>query len=358
MAVTTSPAPTQSHTQADLAALVGVSQKTVNKALNNLPGVSPQVREKVHQAAAQLGYRINTAAKAMSTGRYNAISLLLSSTSTWSLLPPGLLAGIQSALHKLEQHLVVSTMTDAQLTNETFVPKILRQSLVDGLLINYNANIPPRMVELIDDYSVPSIWINSKQDHDALYPDDYGAGRMGAQRLLALGHRRIAFVDFTSSTTYLPSHYSQIDRQQGCRDALEAAGLTLPRFGDRMQLGQGRIVESLREILGRQDRPTAVMTYGAAEARAAFMAAKLVGLTVPGDLSILCFDENPHEDLGMKFATLVLPETQLGRDSVAMLMNKIDQPRRRLASQALAFSLAPGQSLQLSAVTKDGTGHF
>ncbi len=329
----------------DVGEKLGLSAVTVSCALRNTGDVAEPTRRRVLRAARELGYRPNAFARSVRTGRFGNVALTMSMEATWSQTPEPLLRGIERALAERDMLLTIAALPDEQLTDEGFVPKMLREWMADGLLINYNARIPARMVELIEQYELPSVWINSKHTGDCVYPDDYAAGREAACRLLALGHRRIAFVDFSSPPPDRKSHYSQIDRQQGYRDALAEAGLAGRRVGDRQSLGRGEIVSSLRAMLAEPRRPTAVVTYNMPEAEAAFMAAGLAGLEVPRDLSIITCCIGRAEGLGMIFANMVIPEQQLGKQAVTQLLTKIDDPSRQTPATAVPFTFDEGQSL-------------
>jgi LacI family transcriptional regulator len=335
-------------TIADIAKLAGVSDVTVSRILNGKadyrrPTFAKRAA-KIHELAREMGYRPNASAMAVRSGRFGTVALLLSADRTWSMLPDQLLAGIRAGLTERDLHLLVEAMSDDVLTSEAVVPKLLRELTCDGLLINYNTNIPPEMLRLIDSYNLPSIWINSKQPHDCVYPDDYQAGATITRHLLSMGHRRIVFGDFNSPTDRV-GHYSQTDRFAGYASIMRDAGLPPRRVGDRYALGAGRIVDVFMETLREDTRPTAFVCYGPEDASAAFMAARLLSLSVPQDLSLACFMERTHELLGMRFATMILPESAVGREAVRMLMTKIKHPEHRQACVAVPFELDPGKSL-------------
>ncbi len=331
----------------DIARAVGVSDVTVSRVLQR--GTSyrrptyARRADEIRRLATELGYRPNASAIAMRSGRFQCIALLLSSDHVRSQLPAGLLGGIQSALHQRDLHLMVDSLPDHTLTSDADAPKLLRQLMSDGLLINYNARIPERMIELIQDHGLPSVWINSKQDHDCIHPDDEAAGAEATRRLLELGHRRIVYVDYVSSTP--PWHYSPIDRYRGYARAMHEAGLPAGRYGHPSIWGRGEIVSSAKALLSNPERPTAVICYGGTDVRAVQCAAEGVELGVPRDLSIITFNELALADLGPRISTMLLPETEMGRRSVEMLVEKIKNPSRPQAAVAVPFAWEPGESV-------------
>ena len=141
-----------------------------------------------------------------------------------------------------------------------------------------------------------------------MHPDEFACAREATERLLALGHRRIGYVEYAGVT-----HYSAPDRLAGCRAALDAAGqappLTFDGGGDpatRAERARGWLAG-----LGNK-RPTAVLTYGAGLAAPVLYAAARLGLRVPGDLSLLTIHDSPETSTGRALDTMVLPGARWG----------------------------------------------
>jgi DNA-binding LacI/PurR family transcriptional regulator len=324
----------------------GLSVQTVGYVINNKGHLfRPETRDKVLKAARELGYRPNGAAKAMRSGRFGCAALVLSTQEGHSSVFTPLLDGIDGELAKHNMHLVHAPLPDEQLTSDGFVPKILSQWMADGLLINYNAAIPARMIEVIEGHNIPSVWMNSKQKHDCVYPDDFGGGVLATEHLLALGHTRIAFVDYSHGQEVPPKHYSAVDRPGGYAQAMKAAGLE-PRLicASGWLTPRERIAFTL-DWLRADDRPTAVITYSSFEALPIYHAATAVlGMRLPQALSLATFADFPVDDLGVSIATVVIPRAELGRTAVRMLLQKIEAPARDLAPLALPLSFQPGET--------------
>ena len=321
-----------------IAAHSGLSLQTVSRILNNREGqYRPETRRRVLEAAQHLGYLPNSSARAMRTGSFGAVALLLGSDPISSLLPALLLDGIFEGLEEQGLHLTVTRLPDQNLTDEGFVPKILREWGVDGLLVNYNTDIPPQMVALIDQHAVPAVWINSKQDHDCVYPDDVAGGRQAAEHLLDLGHRRITYLNF-----FQGAHYSSVDRCRGYREAMRAAGLPAPPAHTISAPAGFPDLDSLTEWLRRGDRPTAVIAYTPDVTAPLLYAAAAAGLSVPHDLSVITFNDSNRAGVGRPVDAVLLPEHRMGAVAVEMLTDKIEDRTRCLPPCALPFTLAAG----------------
>ncbi len=318
----------------EIAQRTGLSMPTVCHVLGSRGHkYRPETRERVLEAARELGYRLHSSARAMRTGRYGAVALLLSTVGSRSTLPGSQLDAIHDALAEQDLHLTLTKVPDEKLTSEGFVPKILRQSMVDGLLLNYFADIPQRMVDLIHRHDIPSVWINSKQESDCVYPDDRDVGRRATEHLLRLGHRHIAYVDHPIS-----HHYSAVDRRQGYQDAMKQAGLS-PRL---LPLERPEsTTPAAREAgwLKMPERPTAVIAYAPPVAQALVYAALAQGLRVPEDLSVVSFSYEPVHFITVSIATWIVPSHDMGRTAVQMLVSKMEEPGLTLPPRVIPFRL-------------------
>jgi len=198
------------------------------------------------------------------------------------------------------------------------------------------------LADLLKRFSVPAIYLNVKQPHDCVYPDDVANGARATNRLIELGHRRIAFL------SRVGKHYSIADRSSGYEQAMHAHGLT-PRL---IELPQGLAAgdPALRrvpaECLQRGDRPTGIVTYGLKEADLAVSAAIEIGRAVPRDLSVICAAADNTTLSGDVFGvtSVELPWFEVGRQAVNLLMRKIAAPRRALDSIAVPPRFRDGRT--------------
>lgn len=326
----------------DVALKAGVSQTTVSYVLSGRENIAipDATRKRVLEAAADLGYRANSSAKAMRSGRFGSVSLLLSENPSMSILPSERLEGILDALEAVGMHLIVSRFADAALADREQMPRILRELMADGLLINYNTNLPDHMAERIAQNCIPAVWVNSKQDADCVYPDDWDAARRATETLLELGHRRIAFATHTGTT-----HYSYEDRMNGYTQAMIAAGLAPQRLETWRELPALPARNAVISWLNGNDAPTAILTYATETASLIFAAALALGLNIPADLSLLTFNARPVDLFGPTLATMLLPEREIGRNAVEMLLAKIKTPEQTFAPASLACELLAGDTL-------------
>ncbi len=329
----------------DIADHLGVARPTVSTILSGASSntrVSEELRLKVMDAAKSMGYRPNAAAKAVARGKFGGAGLITSVDRKRSSLPPDLLWGITQALEERGMHLLVAALPDEQLTDDNNLPRMLSEWMTDGLLINYNKQIPPAMSAVIERHAIPSVWLNSKREYDSVYPNDEHAGRMATEILLQAGHRRITY---TGNLTRHATHYSEFDRRAGYEQAMRAAGLELDviepvMFSDEANESRQYWIDRLQA----EGRPTAVVAYGRSTLEPVVLAAERLGLEIGWDLSLITFADWPQK-LGRKLDTVIIPQQAMGRKAVDMLCKRMRHSGGASASVALRAEYIKGQSV-------------
>jgi LacI family transcriptional regulator len=329
----------------DIAVRVGLSNQAVSYALRGEGRLADKTRQRVLEVAAQLGYRPHRMARAVRSGRNGNVGLLLSTVGTRSYLPGALLDGVESALSQRDLHLIIGRLPDEQLSRHGALPAVLEQWSADGLLVNYQQHIPTAVLERIRQEPVPIVWINNAQEGASVVADDLQAGKDATRHLLSLGHRRIAYIDYSHGIDDLPeAHYSVRHRQAGYESAMQQAGLT-PRVirANKTVVSKARL-EACKQWLLAADRPTAVIGYGSTTVVPIMFQALISGLSVPGDLSLISFDDNPATQLGRTLTTMQLPLKRMGEESVDMLLERIVDPSRSGELREVPFMFFPGET--------------
>lgn len=334
----------------DVAARAGVSNAAVSVVLNGAKcgntGVSKASRAHILEVAAEMGYRRNGTMSAMRRGRFGCVALLLSTEVSRSYLPPPLLDAIHDALAERNLHLTLSRMPDRDLTDAARMPKILREWMADGLIIDYTHFTPPQLGDLIEKHRLPAVWLNTDRAFDAVRPDDYQAGRDAARHLKKLGHRRLAYLDFNhSAEEVLPdeaNHYSVRARYEGVHDEWTKSGLPFGEiFGCR---DYWQRVQAVRALLESASPPTAIVSYGGVGLEATLMAALQLGLQVPTDLSLMGFGDEENGFLGHAVTMMQIPLAAMGREAVALLLQKIEASQTAFPTVVVPFVLQKGST--------------
>jgi DNA-binding LacI/PurR family transcriptional regulator len=195
------------------------------------------------------------------------------------------------------------------------------------------------MIELIQRYQIPSIWLNANLESDCVYPDDFEAAQRACKYLQGMGHHRIAYVDYRSC-----NHYSAADRRNGYLRAMRSARLKPQILSNAREIPQAKWIDLSCEWLSLADRPTAVITYEADRALPIFCAALKLGLEVPRGLSILSFHDMGVVTGGMPLTTMEIPMMQTGAGAVEMLNEKIRNPSLSFPARAIKANLLEGTS--------------
>lgn len=318
-------------TQQAIADRLGIHRSAVSHVLTGRGekmGLPPGRIAQIRSTAQQMGYRPNAAARATSGGRMGAVALLLSTDRGRSRLPDGMFDGICDGLAARNLRLTVARLPDEKLTDPTFVPDVLREWAADGMLIDYTDRIPARMIDLIEASGQPVVWINTKRDCDCVRPDDEAIGRLATERLLALGHRRIAWLEYHTREEVAGYHYSRRDRETGYEKAMRAAGLTPhPAYASR-PLGMDERAGFVSDLLHGPKRPTALISY-AGYSHSLATVTQAMGLRVPDDLSLIGFSDpstlpTHFGATEREVAYVVMPEREVGQAAVAMLLEKLE----------------------------------
>lgn len=340
-----------SNTMNAIAERVGVSRSTVSRVLSGeIKGSwarSKRQADEIRQVAKQLGYRPNASAKATRLGRFDCVALLQSCEAWHSNLPSELWEGIDSQLLRSGKGLTIARLPDTTIADERFVPKVLREWSADGLVINYNTAIPPRFLKLIRKHNVPSIWLNCKLETDCVRPDDFAAGQMITEYLLAEGHTRIAYCDFAYEISGRAGtlHYSKPDRMAGYRAAMADAGLA-PRVvtderGNERGHGPAYERQAAAAMLTGNDRPTAIISYGG-EHHCVRQVAWESGLRPGENLMFGAFSERSRIDPYPGTATAIIPNRKVGERAIELLEVKIADPSQNLPCEKIPYELNVG----------------
>jgi len=299
----------------------GLSMPTVSQILNGKGWYREETREKVLETARRLGYMPNTSARAVATGRFNCIALLASTFAYRSSMPGAMLDGIQNALALRRQHLALAKLPDEDLTDEDVLPRMLREWMADGMLVNYNAFVPRRLQELVSRHKLPSVWINyANEEVSHVCPDDFAAGRLATEHLLQHGHRRVAYVDFSHDIDDHRNHYSAAERREGFQQAARAAGAEASLLC--RNLGLAAREKACQEFLRGEDRPEAIVTYGLDGAMVLYLSARASGMAVPNELSIVALDGRPCPIAD--FTSVELPWEQIGSAAVQGVLERVE----------------------------------
>ena len=311
----------------DVAVAAGVSVTTVSHVLNEVAyaRVSPETRDKVRSAAEELGYGPNRLAQALRTQRTGMLGLVSEDIATTPHAGRIILGADEAAKARGYNLMIINTSGSASLESRQADIEALLERRVDGILY---ATMYHRNVELPANLgSVPSVLVDSVATGGmitAVIPDEEGGARAAVGALLDAGHTRVGFLNNTDDVP------ATRQRLQAFRAALTEAGLDGGAAPVESEVSEvdGGYAAALR-MLSRNDRadmPTALFCYNDRMAMGAYRAAAELGLSIPGDLSLVGFDDQEliAANLNPGLTTVALPHYEMGAWATEHLIDAVE----------------------------------
>ncbi len=333
--------PAKNVTIGDIAAATGVSIRTVSRVLNNSPKVNPETREAILAEIARSGFQPSLRARALAAGRSFLIGVVQGDFNAHVLgvFQRGIVEVCAEAGYELIVHPASTEAPDLAESIAAFV----RRSRVDGLIllppISENAAIPQALNSL-GVLSVGVAAVRAPGYASVVVSDERSAARQMGEHLIALGHRRIALI------TGPMRFFSAQEREAGLRDALIAAGLSLPdqyrREGD---YGYDSARLAAASLLDQAQPPTAVFASNDIMAAAVLKTALERGLSLPADLSVAGFDDSDIAVMvSPALTTIRRPFLEMARDATSQLLSLIGAPREGPVDPAAQLTLVVRES--------------
>ena len=300
-------------TMTDVARAAGCSQSTVSVVLNNTPSIkiSAETRNRVLSAIDELGYRPQKTRPAVSKSQQIAIIFDRIATSPEAVIS---IDGAREAAWE-SGHIVCAfqTFNDAEME-----PLTIQAALGNGVDAIIYATIMTRQVEVPDmlhDAGVPVVLLNCYANDyafPAILPGEVAGGHRATNVLIAAGHRRIAHI---TGEMWMDAAR---DRLKGHRHALATSDIpfdpALVREGN-WQTSAG--YEQTNALMDLPNPPTAIFCSNDRMAVGCYEALKERGLNIPGDVSVIGYDdEEIARHLTPPLTTLVLPHREMGRWAV------------------------------------------
>ena len=268
-------------TSHDVARMSGVSQPTVSRALRGDPRVAEQTRQKVLQAAAELGYVPSELGRSLATRSTRQIAMV---ADLRNALYPTLVEPLHDrfAEHGLRM-VLLAERGDDRVTYE----RVLDRS-VDGVILTTTL-VRSSLSKGLLGRGLPFVELNRLsgwRKADGVAADNHGGAASMARVLIEQGHRRIGALFGPADTS------TGRDREAGFRSALADAGVELPdALVAHGGFGYADGETGFAAVMATEPRPTAVFCLGDLVAIGAMNQARRMGLAVPGDVAIAGFDD-------------------------------------------------------------------
>ena len=321
----------------DVARLAGVHPGTVSRALNaeTRALVNEETAQRVVQAAQQLGYRPNPIARGLKTNRSYTIGVLIPDLTN-PLFPP-IARGIEDRLDDDGYTpLIASTDNDPERERVDF--EAMRARQVDGF-ITATARADHALLDDITAAGLPIVLVNRRLIDGGLPAasvDDHEGMRLAVDHVVELGHTRIAHI--AGSQRLSTGYY----RHQGFVDTMRAHGLEPDRnlvvFSEAFTEPEG--ARLCRELLDGETRPTAILAANDLLALGCYDVLAERGLSCPGDVSVVGFNDMRFADrFAPPLTTVRLPHYEIGAASAGLLLERLQNPAAPVRQVLLAPTL-------------------
>ncbi|MFI7604506.1 LacI family DNA-binding transcriptional regulator [Micromonospora sp. NPDC049366] len=331
-------------TLADVARLAGLSKTAASMVLNGREGsrLSAEAHQRVFAAAEELGYRPNVAARSLRTRKTATIAFVSDIVAT-TRFAGGLIRGALDAARERD-HVLLITETQGDASFERYAIEAMLDRQVDGVI--YAAMASRRLTVPTAILGGPVVLLNSTSGDDlpSVLPDDERAGVAVTEILLRQGHHdRIALIGRNELKESDPEvSIAAGARLRGVRTALAAAGVGLYAECFCVDWLPEHGYAAMRTLLSRSPRPSGVICMNDRLAFGAYQALGEAGLSVPGDVSVVSFDDDPIAAwLRPGLTTAALPHERMGRRAVEILLDGggagpslVPMPLRRRRSTA------------------------
>jgi len=315
----------------DVASLAGVSHQTVSRVINKHPNVTPTTRTRVLAAIEELGYRRNNAARALVTGRSQTLGVVTLNSTLYG--PASTLYGIEQAALESDYFVTVASLrsTDRPAVRQA-IARLVDQGVEGVIVIAPVDSVVEALADLPRDLRVVAVEGDADADIDVVTVDQHAGAQSATEHLLSLGHSTVWHV--AGPTDWLEAR----QRTAGWRSTLERAGVEVPPplrgdWSPRSGFEAGRVLARMPEV-------SAVFVANDSMSVGVLRAFHEHGLNVPGDVSIVGFDDVPEAAYVSPPLTTVRQDfAEVARRSLALLLDQISSGIRPAKRQVVGTTL-------------------
>ncbi len=300
---------------ADVAKAAGVSMQTVSRVARGLDNVQPATRDRVRLAMESLGYSPNRAARALRSGRFHTIGVIMFTLSSYGNSKT--LEAIAEAASEADYTITLLPVHQRTRGGVAGAFARLTEQAVDGVIIVLESELPdPDAIVLPSDVPVVVIDSSGQSERPLIDTDQAQGTRLAVEHLLALGHETVWHV------TGPDGSFSAMRREAEWRASLTASGRTVPEpfRGD----WSGEAGYRLGGQIARRPDITALFVANDAMALGVLRACHEEGRDVPSTLSIVGFDDMPEaSSFWPPLTTIRQHFDEVGRDAIDLLLREM-----------------------------------
>jgi LacI family transcriptional regulator len=298
----------------------GVSRATASLVVRGSPLVSAATRGRVEAAMAELGYVYNLGAARMRASRSRTVGVIVPNLTNPFFAV--LLAGIEAVLETAGLAVILANSNEKVEKQNGFVRR-MREHGVDGLIVCPAEGTEKGLADDTTRWGMPLVQAlrfvpETVSDYAGT---DYRGGMLEAtSHLIALGHRRIAFISGNRR------HSAHTDRLEGFLAAMEGGGLT-PQFVLELQLTHRAARAAAPEIMRRPDPPTALICFNDVVGLGLHRGLSDLGVEIGRDVSLIGFDDVAEADLVRPALASVATEPfKVGQNAAKLLLRRMSEP--------------------------------
>ncbi|AAN56507.1 LacI family DNA-binding transcriptional regulator [Shewanella oneidensis MR-1] len=305
----------------DVAKYAGVSIKTVSRVTNNEPSVKQATVDKVNEAIKVLNYQPNLAARNLAGTKSYAIGFIYDNPNAYYIID--MQNGILSACKDKGYELVIHPCNAKSDTICDELTQLVKYSRLAGLVLTPPLSEDPKVLKSLNEIDANYVRIIAGEgiiepDGLTILVNDKSGAVEITQHLIDLGHKNIAFL---SGDLH---HESTKERLLGYKQALTKNHLILNEnyiIEGKYSFESG--VEGANTLIKLKNRPTAIVACNDEIAAGALFAARLAGLDIPGDLSIVGFEDSPFSrQTWPKLTTVHQPNSEIAQVATELLIAK------------------------------------
>lgn len=329
----------------DVARHAGVSPMTVSRVINSETNVREETRARVIASVKALRYSPNLAARSLASADGMHLGVLYSNPSS-AYLSEFLLGSLEQS--SLSGTQLVIEQCDKVESEREAIQRLVKGG-IDGVILPAPLCDSEESLRAVEETGIPAVLVASGRPapvFSAVSINDFEAARAMTRHLLALGHKRIGFINGH------PNQTASGQRFRGYIEGMTEAGLSVGTD----QVAQGYFtyrsgLEAAERLLGSW-KPTAIFASNDDMAAATMAVAHRRGLDVPGDLAIAGFDDTPlATTVWPELTTIRQPIADMAREAVRLLIEQI-RGRRSGGNPQVTHKL-----LKFSLIDRESTGH-
>jgi DNA-binding LacI/PurR family transcriptional regulator len=305
-------------TMEDVARQAGVSRALVSLVMRGSPKVSEERRQRVLDVAARIGYRPNIMARNLAQRRTATIGVVINDLHNPFFAE--IVDGLEDAASARGFRLLLTTASRKVSVEHTMMGALVEHR-VDGMIL-LSPRVGPAVVTEVA-RTTPTVVVGKAFRHvpaDFVLNDEMKGSALAVEHLVSLGWRRIVHVDGGAGA-------GASERRTGYQRAMAAHGLTRQVEVMHGDFTEEAGVAAAKLLLARKRLPEAVFAANDLVAAGVLDAMEDSGVSVPGDLSIIGYDNTFLAALAhMSLTTINQPREEMGRMAVDLLVKRIESP--------------------------------